>query len=872
MSKHPTSQSVNISVGGDVSGQIVVGNHNLAIGGIYGGIVNFITPGKQPTFSPRVKPVYLRPRAFPGLLDREDEQKTAVNTLRISESLSISGEDGIGKTALMRYLAYNSPGDNFPDGIIYLSTQGYNVDDLREYIFESFFEGDIAIKPTEAQLSRALQELRALILLDDLSLSYADANQLINSVPQSNFILGSSSRCLWGEGGCIELGGLPIKETLTLLERELGHTLNEQDKPSAEAFCREINRNPLKVLQAAGLLRHGASFPEMLVKLKESHERFVKNILDELTPSQRQVLFLLAVTEGHPVPAKHLAAMSQDKDLEGTLKKLIDLKLIQSHSPAYSLTGTLALSIGRLEDLSNWQERLLNYFVGWIKQNPPLPDITDALDLTLNLLERANREHRWDDVITLGRGIEKVLCLVKRWSAWLRVLELILNAAKSLGNRAVQGWAMHQIGTRELCLNNLDAARQTLTEALNIRKALGDKAGAAVTQHNLNLIIAPPVPPRDTPRSGPKPAPKGGGSSPLKVFFALTAVAATAVAVFIFGPDWWDPSENNNRPVVVATTKAPNQAPPPTKKPPTKQPTSKPPTKQPTITITPSLTPNPCRYGVWYCEDFDDRNAAYWELSPAWSIQRDGNNYLLAGSGHEWASLTEHEWSDFRVRFDLRLWNGTIHLNYRIMPVQNGIVRYYVGVNEKYIYLQKSGYGGGWTELTSSDYYVSPGDWHPVEIAGWGNHIAVYIDYELVMQYMDNDAYLPSGSIAFETLDYSNAQIDNIEVMEAGDEPQASIGRVTILVPEAIPITCTSTYMTWEENTDRPGMDYWSGVHSDPIDYVLFTAATCQQKCYNDPNCMAFTYDNNMRECWLKNGIPSAVYKAGLISGMRVCQ
>lgn len=58
-----------------------------------------------------------------------------------------------------------------------------------------------------------------------------------------------------------------------------------------------------------------------------------------------------------------------------------------------------------------------------------------------------------------------------------------------------------------------------------------------------------------------------------------------------------------------------------------------------------------------------------------------------------------------------------------------------------------------------------------MEIAGWGNHIAVYIDYELVMQYVDNDYHLPGGSIAFETLDYSSAQIDNIEVMEAGDEP-----------------------------------------------------------------------------------------------------
>ncbi|MBM4426232.1 MAG: hypothetical protein FJ031_03230, partial [Chloroflexi bacterium] len=128
MKEHLTPKSVNISVSGDVSGQIVVGNNNLVIGGVYGGIVNLVTPGKQPVFNARAKPVLLRPRAFQGLLDREDEQKTAVNALRISESLSISGEDGLGKTALMRYLAYNSPGDNFPDGIIYLSARGYSTE------------------------------------------------------------------------------------------------------------------------------------------------------------------------------------------------------------------------------------------------------------------------------------------------------------------------------------------------------------------------------------------------------------------------------------------------------------------------------------------------------------------------------------------------------------------------------------------------------------------------------------------------------------------------------------------------------------------------------------------------------------------------
>jgi len=67
-------------------------------------------------------------------------------------------------------------------------------------------------------------------------------------------------------------------------------------------------------------------------------------------------------------------------------------------------------------------------------------------------------------------------------------------------------------------------------------------------------------------------------------------------------------------------------------------------------------------------------------------------------------------------------------------------------------------------------------------------------------------------------------------------------------------------------------MDYWTDIYSDPIDNVLFTALTCQQKCNDDPACMAFTYDNYLRQCWLKNGKPDPVYKIGDTSGVRVCK
>ena len=113
--------------------------------------------------------------------------------------------------------------------------------------------------------------------------------------------------------------------------------------------------------------------------------------------------------------------------------------MIQAHSPVYSLTGTLPVFLAQATDLTGLDDRILAYFAGWIKQNPPLPEISDVLDLILKLIERADQKGKWIEVISLGRGIEKALVVGKRWSAWARVLEIILKASQELGDRTTQG-------------------------------------------------------------------------------------------------------------------------------------------------------------------------------------------------------------------------------------------------------------------------------------------------------------------------------------------------------------------------------------------------------------------------------------------------
>ena len=49
---------------------------------------------------------------------------------------------------------------------------------------------------------------------------------------------------------------------------------------------------------------------------------------------------------------------------------------------------------------------------------------------------------------------------------------------------AAEGWALHQQGTRALCLGNAIEAQTLLRQALNLRVQLGDRTGVDVTGHN----------------------------------------------------------------------------------------------------------------------------------------------------------------------------------------------------------------------------------------------------------------------------------------------------------------------------------------------------------------------------------------------------
>jgi hypothetical protein len=491
----------NISIGGNVTDSVLVyGNDNFVvkIGDVNGGVVNIIKPSDKQKYSARPTPVVMKPRTFRALLDRENESKSVRKAAQLATSVSVWGQEGVGKTSFMRHLAHTLDVGGFTSGLVYFNASGLGYEDLLQGLFDLFFDSDPSYKPTTANITRALQNIKALIFLDDIKISRDEAASVLDAAPNSLFILASTERALWGEGEIVPLRGLPESQSLQLFQKELSRPLNDEEKEIVIKICAVLQGHPLQILQAAAIARDGGrAVEDLLLEItSEKTENKSKTYVDmaDLGDSERQVLAILAAAGGNIVSLEHIKGILKDTDAQNNVQRLVTLGLVQAHSPRFSITDALVSSISATWDISSWQDALLTYAINWLGQQPAFTVVEESSGLLLHTIKSAGGRKKWREVIQLGLALEKYLVFYKRWQQWSDVLNLILMAAKALNDSKMQAWALHQLGSRALYLGYAGEAKTLLSQALNIRQAIGDKAGLAVTQHNINIlngIIAP---------------------------------------------------------------------------------------------------------------------------------------------------------------------------------------------------------------------------------------------------------------------------------------------------------------------------------------------------------------------------------------------
>jgi hypothetical protein len=486
-----TSESPSLH--GAVTATVAVGRYVLHTGGTHGARVCEAPPSERSLPIPRATPVLLRPRSMRGMFGRRAELEAIFSALAGGLPVELIGPQGIGKTALLRSIAFHPSAAAFADGVIYLAARQRSSGDLQRQLFDAFYESEHTRKPTTAEIRHALQDKRVLILLDDVQLKRPELEQLLDAAPGAGFVVATRARRLYSEVRHLPLQGLPVEDARDLLEREIAPPLEDGERRAAAALCAALNGHPRRILLAAGLLRDRRGLLDAWAD-RITPENLIAESLASLNPQQRRILLVLTALPGVPIPAHHIAGIAELSDIESQLAALLQRALVIGTHSGHRLADGVGDQLRRTEELRPWINRAITYYTAWAERYRRDPHaLLDESEALRCVQLHAAKARRWGEALRLGQIVEGALAAGVQWDAWAMVLEQCLLAARATGDRAAEAWALHQIGSRALCVGETRGGRSALSEALGLRESLGDQDGAAVTRQNLSLAVSPVI-------------------------------------------------------------------------------------------------------------------------------------------------------------------------------------------------------------------------------------------------------------------------------------------------------------------------------------------------------------------------------------------
>ena len=487
-----------------VVGRIAVGRLLLEIGEPHGAALREAMRAERAHLHARPAPILLRPRLLRGLIDRRIEVAAAISAIDTGMLVEVSGEPGIGKTALLRHLAHHPRASAFADGIVYLAGRDDSSVDLLQRIFEAFYGSDTPCQPTNAEIRRGLQDKQALILLDAVRVSQDELDLALDSAPRCAYVAATRERRLWGELRSLALTGLPSEDAVVLLEREAERSFDAADRAAVERLCAAIGGNPLRIQQAAALLQER----DLSLETWAGHltaESLITELMSSGDDKQRRVLLALSALPGVPIEIQHVSGIAELTDVEALTVPLVRRGLVVTTQSRYLLADGVADRLRRTEDLKPWVNRAITYLTAWAERNRRNREsLLEAADALSRVQGHAADMKRWGEVLRPGRLLEATLVLHRRWGAWEIVIDRCLAAAKATGDRGGEAWALHELGTRAVCLDDAQRARRLLGEAAVLRDRLGEPGAAAVSRQNLGFITPPAPIVDETPQPRPR--------------------------------------------------------------------------------------------------------------------------------------------------------------------------------------------------------------------------------------------------------------------------------------------------------------------------------------------------------------------------------
>lgn len=472
----------DISVGGDVLGQIAVGNNIVQIREHHGNLVFRLPPDAKLNPTRRPQPTKATRRAPQEFFGRQAEISLLVAEAKAGRAVNVDGRPGIGRSALLRKVA----DDERLQSVEYLSSGSLTPDDATQVLFDAFYYCDYPVRLTPQQAKPWLQEVQASIIVDDVEAAIVD--RLVDLAPHCGFVLAATTAPLEGVHS-VQLSGLAPDDARTLFESGLGRALGPDEIDSADKLCILAENFPSRILQTAATARASHQALSAL-----ADRAWTSGVLPgaSLTGDDLRLVDLLAAIPGMVMPESWLAELIDLPDTVARLARLVSGGFVKA-VPGVG-HGLVDLRTPTDEARTAVVEHAVRFAQAQRAQMREPGPMTEALkEVQADCTQRGN----WQAVLDIGAVLDPVYAQSGRWDAWNDVLARMLNAARALGDRAAEARALHQLGTRELCLLGAGTAAGLLAVALRIRQMIGDSAGAAATQHNISVIPSITAPTTD---------------------------------------------------------------------------------------------------------------------------------------------------------------------------------------------------------------------------------------------------------------------------------------------------------------------------------------------------------------------------------------
>jgi hypothetical protein len=478
--------------------QVVVGRHLVRIGsaGSLAGPLDGPPPAPRPRHVPLSRPL---PPPDEEPLGRDVEIDEILGLLARGMPVAVTGPAGIGTTEVLRRVAGLRAADGHE--VIYLTAAGLPVADLLQELFQACFDTADYL-PDPATLRRLMAQIRAVVVIDDVTGDASDMAALLTATPACELVFGTTGPPPDPELAVVRLDGLAEHAALALLTRRAGRALRPAEVALGRQLWRLTRGHPQGLLQAWAALHDlagGAGDDEPPGELPRvlNTGTLTEIVAPWLAADAVETLGVLHALQV-PVWPPVLEVLTAGSASGATLAELSAVHLITSTSSGHRAVGPLGGAAAVARGFRPDPDELVRRFLAWTAGELNLGAIVEAVPVIRRLLAMAAAAGRDVAVLELARRTAPELCRSLRWGSWHEALWFGHAAAGRAGHAADIAYFENEDRTR--------------TRALNLDMAPGEVTAPGIA---VDPAAEPDIVPAAAHPAGPRPGgPHPGAAEP----------------------------------------------------------------------------------------------------------------------------------------------------------------------------------------------------------------------------------------------------------------------------------------------------------------------------------------------------------------------